>query len=168
MADRRSTKPKDLANQRFGKLVAVERVPRPEGGRRGSWWRCICDCGKEHVTRATLLSTGRVSSCGCMGRARPHLDVTGGRYGILTAVRLIEVGSQGAVWEFKCDCGTVTNVRLKDVRYGNTASCGCKKTGPGGPHRKAELDINRPWRKADQVDDRWLWLVGERAPRMAA
>jgi hypothetical protein len=159
-------RPLDLAGQRFGKLTAVERVTRPEVRKRGRWWRCMCDCGNEHTTRATLLSMGQATSCPDCSRAGIQLlDVTGARYGILTAMRRVDVGAQGAIWEFKCDCGNTANIRLKDVRHGNTASCGCMKSGPGGRYRKAELDINRPWRKADQVDDRWLALVGERAPR---
>lgn len=97
------------------------------------------------------------------------INLTGQRYGILTVTELAPkpTHGQGRHWWCCCDCGVTTIARTKDLRNGNTASCGCKKTGPGGRHRKAELDINRPWRKADQVDDRWLVLVGERAPLRA-
>jgi hypothetical protein len=101
------------------------------------------------------------------GRA---IDLAGMRFGILTVVALAPKpeGGQGRHWLCKCDCGAKAIKRGKDLTNGNTASCGCKKTGPGGRYRKPELDINRPWRKAEQVDDRWLVLMGERCPRAAA
>lgn len=102
-------------------------------------------------------------------RGQP-IDVTGMRFGILTALELSHIEKQGAYWVFKCDCGERTHLRLKDVRYGNTASCGCQKNvnkSNGWKKHKPTIDINRPWRKADQVDDRWLVLVGERCPRSA-
>lgn len=46
------------------------------------------------------------------------------------------------------------------------AQSSCAASDPVGKRTKAV--INRPWRKDEQVDDRWLFLVGERAPRLAA
>ena len=53
-------KARDLAGQRFGKLVAVKRV---EGG--SSKWLCHCDCGNEKVVYGTNLVNGATKSCGC-------------------------------------------------------------------------------------------------------
>lgn len=99
-------------------------------------------------------------------RSGVPIDVTGMRYGILTAVKRDRIDVQGAHWLFRCDCGAEKVMRLKDVRYGNTASCGCMK-----PYRGKDaplLEVNRPWRKDEQVDQRMLVLVGECCPRPAA
>lgn len=53
-------RPSDLTGQRFGMLVAIERV---EGG--SSKWLCHCDCGNEKVVYATNLKNGQTKSCGC-------------------------------------------------------------------------------------------------------
>ena len=29
-------------------------------------WKCLCDCGKEHIVRGSNLTTGRTKSCGCL------------------------------------------------------------------------------------------------------
>lgn len=59
----RVSKHEDLAGQRFGKLVVIEKLSN--NGRKGhSRCRCICDCGREHTPTSTSLKTGKVSSCG--------------------------------------------------------------------------------------------------------
>ena len=47
----------DLTNQKFGKLVAKERIV----GR----WLCRCDCGKFRYQTANALRSGHAKSCGC-------------------------------------------------------------------------------------------------------
>lgn len=53
----------DLTGQRFGRLVAIERV-----GRKGSsaTWLCKCDCGNEKVVSSHTLREGKSQSCGCL------------------------------------------------------------------------------------------------------
>lgn len=57
-------KSKDLTQQRFGKLVAVELM---EGMKKASnnVWRCMCDCGNETLVASTHLLQGNITSCGC-------------------------------------------------------------------------------------------------------
>lgn len=64
-----SRKAKDLAGQRFGRLVALH----DNGTRlnRKVAWMCRCDCGKRKLVRSTHLTGGEVRSCGCaMGALR--------------------------------------------------------------------------------------------------
>lgn len=53
----------DLSNQRFGRLIAIERHEK-----RGNrwWWRTICDCGKETIVKSDNLREGVTKSCGCL------------------------------------------------------------------------------------------------------
>jgi hypothetical protein len=53
----------DLTNQRFGRLVALERASNRGTRTR---WLCRCDCGKTHVTETSLLTSGGTKSCGCL------------------------------------------------------------------------------------------------------
>lgn len=57
-----------------------------------------------------------------VGRAT---DMTGERYGRLTALYRTEHPSKNAYWVLKCDCGEYVVVRATSIRYGNTKSCGC-------------------------------------------
>jgi hypothetical protein len=52
----------DLTGQRFGRLVALQRVENK--GRVTQWlWRC--DCGREAVVAADKAKSGHTVSCGC-------------------------------------------------------------------------------------------------------
>jgi hypothetical protein len=50
-------------------LTALEPVfdPRP-----GTFWRCRCDCGKDHVARTMALRNGSSWCCGCRAKRREH------------------------------------------------------------------------------------------------
>jgi len=50
----------DLSNQRFGKLIALERIQESKK------WLCKCDCGKITETITTRLKSGKTKSCGCL------------------------------------------------------------------------------------------------------
>nr|DAH52282.1 MAG TPA: PROTEIN/DNA Complex catalytic motif, Helix-turn-helix DNA [Bacteriophage sp.] len=55
----------DLTGVRSGRLVAIEpTAQRSKDG--GIIWRCRCDCGKEHYTKASNISGHRILSCGCL------------------------------------------------------------------------------------------------------
>jgi hypothetical protein len=54
----------DLTGQRFGRLVAVERILNYKGTTY-TRYRCICDCGKEVVVYMGFLKNGTTTSCGC-------------------------------------------------------------------------------------------------------
>ena len=60
-------KANDLTGMRFGKLVVIKKVPRPESKKKtGAYWRCKCDCGNEIDTYADHLNRGHTKSCGCL------------------------------------------------------------------------------------------------------
>lgn len=57
---------RDLTGKRFGRLTVLEKTGSTSGG--NSLWRCVCSCqdGKEIITRADLLRSGKTTSCGCL------------------------------------------------------------------------------------------------------
>lgn len=58
-----------------------------------------------------------------------YKNIQGEKYGRLTAVRYLRTDSKGqALWICHCDCGKEIQARTKDLRYGNTKSCGCLVT----------------------------------------
>lgn len=52
----------NLIGQKFGKLVAIEKVTSENSRTR---WLCRCDCGNEKIVRTEYLVRGRTKSCGC-------------------------------------------------------------------------------------------------------
>lgn len=57
-----------------------------------------------------------------------RIDITGQRFGRLVALSYDHTNSsKKAVWKCLCDCGNYHYVTAKDLRSGNTKSCGCSK-----------------------------------------
>jgi hypothetical protein len=57
----------DLTGQRFGHLVAFQRVGMRWGG---GLWECLCDCGNAVRISSGNLRSGHSQSCGCTRKAR--------------------------------------------------------------------------------------------------
>jgi hypothetical protein len=85
----------DITGQRFGRLVAIERVSRPHREWR---WRLRCDCGGETVTTVSKVRSGHTQSCGCVQREAAsnakwrHGESTGG--GAQQETRLYRIWSR--------------------------------------------------------------------------
>ena len=59
-------KMKDIQNQRFGKLIALEPDFEKSKNSHGIVWLCKCDCGNNAYVKATQLLQGKTKSCGCL------------------------------------------------------------------------------------------------------
>lgn len=111
----------NLAGQRFGKLLIIERAPNRG---RNTAWLCKCDCGESKVVPAYRLKSGRTASCGCVNRMA--CDLTGRRFGRLTVIGRAGSDKQdNAMWLCRCDCGTEKVIRGYHLRSGIIRSCGC-------------------------------------------
>jgi len=56
----------NLAGQRFGRLLVIDRAATRTTGYYRVRWNCLCDCGKKHVAQSSCLKSGYVKSCGCL------------------------------------------------------------------------------------------------------
>ena len=57
---------------------------------------------------------------------RPIKDLTGQRFGRLTAIKFMGTNKRGrAEWLCRCDCGTEKVINASNLGNGNTVSCGC-------------------------------------------
>lgn len=58
--------------------------------------------------------------------ANRKIDITGKRFGRLTAIREDGRDSHGIIlWLCECDCGETCHIRSADLRHGAVKSCGC-------------------------------------------
>lgn len=62
------------------------------------------------------------------GNGRPAIDLTGRRFGRLVVIgrskRRVSERNE-ALWDCRCDCGTVNMVLGRNLNAGRTRSCGC-------------------------------------------
>lgn len=120
----------DIAGETFGNLKAK----RPTKRRNSSGeiiWLCKCGCGRAARASASQLVSGRKKSCGCMEGPRP-LDLSDKKFGRLKAVSLEDKrgGCGERLWRCECKCGNECIVSVRNLRSGNTRSCGCLKCEP--------------------------------------
>lgn len=138
---------RNLTNMRFGKLVAVEYAGTDNF--RNALWKCQCDCGNTIVEKGTLLTNGKVVSCGQCDykytrdtpqKIKVNNSIVGKRYGRLLVLdeRVIEERKANAdnengaektvkttVCQCKCDCGNIVDVAKVNLVNNITKSCGC-------------------------------------------
>ena len=86
-------------------------------------WHCRCDCGNETDVRQSNLQNGSVKSCGCL----KWKDISGQRFGRLTALERADCPKQAYRWKCICDCGTIIYRTAKSLQRaserGKEAAC---------------------------------------------
>lgn len=58
----------NIVGEKFGRLTVVGYSHK--GSNRHSYWKCLCDCGKEVVVGGPGLKGGGSQSCGCLHKER--------------------------------------------------------------------------------------------------
>ena len=115
----------DLTGQVFGRLTVVDFVPN----KKPIHWVCLCECGTKKIVSAANLKSGGTKSCGCYNReissSSKLKDLSGQKYGRLTAVKRVPGGSKSVKWECLCECGKQVKVRTTTLINGQSKSCGC-------------------------------------------
>ena len=116
---------KDIQGQKFYSLTAIE--PIKKNGR--TYYKCKCDCGKEIEVCYTSLIKGKTKSCGCKKGYYTSIsklqDISGQKFGRLTAVKIDHRIPPKTFWLCKCDCGNTKIVDINQLTQGQVKSCGC-------------------------------------------
>lgn len=63
----------DMKGRVFGRLTVLE-YSHSTG--YGAFWKCKCECGKEHTVSGVMLRIGNTLSCGCYGKEVANTAVT--------------------------------------------------------------------------------------------
>jgi hypothetical protein len=76
--------------------------------------------------------------------SRPIRDVTGKQYGPYTALRYVELKAGKAVWEFRCECGSLVQKRLDVVERAAVQACYCNRTWQSARGNRDDAGARRP------------------------
>ena len=115
---------KDLTGLKFGKLTVMNKT-KEKTSNGCVKWLCKCECGNFRIVPSSDLIRGRVFHCGCENYKTITLNITGQKFGHLTAIRPVRKdGVNRTAWECVCDCGNRTIVTTDCLTTGNTISCG--------------------------------------------
>lgn len=116
---------------RVGKLTVEQLTDQRKSGYR--IWKCRCGCGGEVLLDTRILRRGTIRDCGCASVVGPRQrDISGQRFGKLTALRPTGQRSRrgSMIWQCQCDCGKEVCADLNQLLCGNKKSCGCLKSPP--------------------------------------
>lgn len=127
---RKIINPEDIIGKNFGSWYVVKKDGRSKAGQK--LYLCKCACGTERKITAVSLVNGSTTSCGCSRK----LNITGQKFGFLTAIEPIKGGSKGVIWKCICDCGNYINASCANLRAGNIRSCGCMQDIEKKEHTK--------------------------------
>lgn len=124
-----------LVGKKFNRLTVIKRDETKEIGHHKSiYWICQCDCGNFVSVSTADLNSGHTKSCGClkleMLKERNENDLTGQKFGMLTAIKKMDIKNlkNEYLWLFKCDCGENYIASGTQVKNGHIFSCGCIKS----------------------------------------
>lgn len=140
----------DISGQKFGMLTVLHRA---ENRGRRTFWACRCDCGGYIETSGGDIKNGSVRSCGCIrretARMNTFVDIAGQTFNRLTAIECTGSKDNRAMWLFRCSCGNHVVLPGKEVRTGNTQSCGCQKR----EHSSFQPGEKHPYYNSDLTDE---------------
>ena len=111
-------------------LTALSCLPAKENGYY--MWECLCDCGGHAEVSTKKLMRGTVTDCGCIQRTTVANgpiaeDITGQRFGKLTAASKEESKGGKTRWLCICDCGKPKVAFTSMLKSGHTWHCGCER-----------------------------------------
>lgn len=117
--------------KRYGKLTVLAVDEKKTAEKKALYYLCKCDCGNIiSLHNTSLRDIGGTQSCGCARIGVHRIDITGKKFGELTAIECIGTIGEGrktaTVWKCLCSCGNFTNVPYGSLITGHTTSCGCK------------------------------------------
>jgi hypothetical protein len=113
----------------FGRLTIIAKAHdyiEQKSGRHREQWLCQCECGNQKVIIGNSLTKNKhpTRSCGCL---RSEIeDLSGLAFGRLTVLSRAKNKENGrTAWNCLCDCGNSCIVGTKELKNGETQSCGC-------------------------------------------
>lgn len=114
----------DLTGQTFYYWTVLQEAEPNKHGQ--TQWLCKCKCGTVRTITTGSLRSGKSKSCGCYKSEINTNHLAGKRFGRLTPIKVVGKNQRANVWECKCDCGNIINVKSTSLMNGTTTSCGCK------------------------------------------
>lgn len=139
----------NLAQQRFGRLVAIQDVGAARNGSR--LWLCLCDCGNKYKVRASsLVFLNHTRSCGCI-RGRKAGEAA---FNCLYSKMKYNASKRFLIWELE----------KEDVRNLTKKNCFYCNSGPNQILRSRVGRGNYVYNGIDRVDNKFGYIKGNCVP----
>lgn len=142
----------DYTGKKFGKLTVIEEA---ENKGRRTCWSCKCECGNFCIVKTDELRSRDTESCGCLRKDLLFVDITGKKFGYLTALRCLKMKKNATtyLWECRCECGNFCIIDGNPLRSLHTKSCGCIRPDDV----RLEQAKERFFSNIEKTDTCWIW-----------
>lgn len=117
----------DLIGKRYGNLTVIS---RDKNRNNRVYWKCQCDCGNTVSVFSSNLKRGLKTHCGCKRKG----NITGQRFGNLTAICPVGKNQYSEIWKCRCDCGNERIISYAELKRGKAKSCGCMRISASYVH----------------------------------
>lgn len=106
--------------------------------KKGTYWKCQCQCGALKTFESHNLRNGKSKSCGCVRKSN-YIDMTGWimkEHNVPNSLLTIleedfnycqqnNIKNSKTYWKAQCECGNIITARGVSLRDGSILSCGC-------------------------------------------
>jgi hypothetical protein len=89
---------------------------------------------------------------------RTKTDISGQRFGFLTALRFVPTEGPRTKYLFRCDCGAEKEIRSEHVLSGLTKSCGCHHKRVVSRLKVGRRVVDDFWGNVDASGNCWIWM----------
>lgn len=120
-----------LIGRKFGLLTVKSYEINDKDGRTLCY--CQCNCGGFRVVDEYSLLNSAVTHCGNNKIHRPPENLQSQKFGFLQVLNRDETSSGRVKWNCRCGlCGKIVSVFARNLKNGNTITCGCGRSYKGG------------------------------------
>jgi hypothetical protein len=118
----------DLVNKKFGRLTALNTVPRKEKNKSNlAYWNCLCDCGNYHIASSRSLIDGLVTSCGCLLIEKQKINFEKVKsIGQVEYIEPLKLLQSGKILCLCHGCNKLIERKASSLIRMEVKSCGCK------------------------------------------
>lgn len=142
----------DLTGQTFGDLTVIKKTDK-KASNGSVIWNCKCKCGSFREVSSGNLKRGHAISCGCRDFENVKVNLSGKKFGLLTALTSTHRNKKTA-WNCLCDCGNQCVVQTSDLTAGTTISCGCSTMSSGELYIDSILEAaGVPYQRQYRIED---------------
>ena len=153
----------EFIGQQFGEWTILSFAGKKN---KTPYMTCRCSCGKIKEVSLYSMKQGASKSCGHKRKEdfrtnnpNPIKNEIGNKYGRLVVIeRAYKEGETRAFWKCRCECGNNIIVSGKQLRSGNTKSCGClrKEKASETANKKVNFAPGYKFNKLTVLDETYI------------
>ena len=110
----------DLTGKKFGRLKVIS-ILKERGNKNQIKWKCVCDCGNNHIVTGESLRAGKTKSCGCLKKEMKAHNYNNDRVDAILRIQYFHLGRRH---NKKFKTKIISFNRFKELSFKKCKYCG--------------------------------------------